>query len=422
MSGSAVGRRMPRLDAVSQVLGRAEYADDLRFPGLLHAKVLRSPHPHAAIRRVDVTRALRQPGVVAAITARDVPHNRFGFTHQDQPALCDDRVRLVGDPIAAVAAGDPRQAEEALAHIDVDYEPLPAVLDPVAAVNPAAPAVHAGGNIADHVRILSGDPAAAFRDADVVVEGIYRTQNAEHCHLEPHCATAMVGPDGRVTVWSSVQRPWVVAQDLAKILKLPLSRVRVVVTAVGGGFGGKNELSVEAVAAILAMRTRRPVRLALTREEEFSATSVRHAAVMRYRSAVRRDGAIIGREIDLILDTGAYVCWGGSTVAKAAIHAAGPFRIPNVRIDAFLVYTNRVVGGAMRGFGVPQGAFAWERHTDTIARRLGMDPAQFRLQNSLRDGDALPTGQVLPRVRVVETLDRVLAASGWAVSGEGKGR
>jgi len=409
----AVGQRRSRHDALLQVTGQAMYGVDLRAPDMLWAKAVRSPYPHARIVRIDPARALSIPGVVGVITARDIPYNRYGFTHEDQRVLADDRVRYVGEPVAVVAAETLRLAAEAAQQVIVEYEPLPAVFDPLEAMEPGAPQVHEGGNIAARVHIREGDVERGFSEAEIIVEEEFRTPFVEHCHLEPHAALAIPGPQGTLTIYSSVQRPFLVASDVAKVLRMPQSQVRVIATSVGGGFGGKNEMTLEPWVGLLALRTGRPVKMVFTREEEFQATTVRHPYRMRYRTGVRRDGTLVARSVEIISDCGAYVSWGASTLAKACIHAAGPYVIPHVRIEGYLVYTNNPVGGAMRGFGVPQVGFAYECHTDAVAEAVGMDPVTFRLRNGLRDGCRLPTGQVLERVTLVQTLQRALERSGW---------
>ncbi|HSW10573.1 MAG TPA: molybdopterin cofactor-binding domain-containing protein [Bacillota bacterium] len=411
MEFSVIGKRIPRHDAVAQVTGRTVYGVDIVRPGMLHARILRSSHPHARVAAVDVSPASRLPGV-AAITAADVPCNRYGFTHLDQPVLADDRVRHRGDAVAAVAAATPEQAEEALRAIRVDYEPIPGVFDPLEALKPEAPRLHGDTNVAARVSIKYGDIERGWKESHAIIEETFRTQMVEHCHLEPHAALAELDSRGVLTVHASVQRPFLIAADLSKILRLPMNRIRVVATAVGGGFGGKNEITMEPVVCLLALRTGKPVKAVYAREEEFQATTVRHPYIVTYRTGLKRDGTLVARQVNIVSDTGAYVSWGAWTLSKASIHAAGPYNIPHVKTEGMLVYTNNCVGGAMRGFGVPQVAFAYESHTDTLAEAVGLDPVEFRLKNLMRDGCVLPTGQVLDKVTLQRTVARALELAG----------
>jgi CO/xanthine dehydrogenase Mo-binding subunit len=415
MTSSIIGQRIPRHDAVLQVTGRSEYGVDLTRPGMLFAKVLRSPHAHAKLLLLDTTRAEQLPGVATVVTAADVPNNRYGFTHLDQPVLAEDRVRYYGDALAAVAADSIETAEEAIRLVRAEFEPLPAVHDPLEAMKPDAPLVHEDrdSNVAAHIKIRHGDIETGWDESDEIFEETIRTQMVEHSHLEPHAALAEVDPRGVLTVHCSVQRPFLIVSDLGKILGMPLNHLRVVTTAVGGGFGGKNEVSLEPFACLLALKSGRPVKLVYSREEEFTATTVRHPYIIHFKSGVKRDGRLIARQVKIISDTGAYVSWGESTLTKASIHAAGPYRIPHVKIDGFLVYTNNSIGGAMRGFGVPQLGFAYECHTDTIASKLEIDPLEFRRMNVIENGSTLPTGQVLGHVALKATLSAASELAGW---------
>ncbi|MGA2990622.1 MAG: molybdopterin cofactor-binding domain-containing protein [Candidatus Korobacteraceae bacterium] len=413
MNYSVIGKSFPRGDALLQVTGKSLYGEDCYRPGMLYAKALRSQHAHARIVKIDTSAAGKLAGVKAVITAKDVPHNRFGFTHQDQPILADEKVRYLGDAVAVVAATSWEAAEKALELIRVEYEPLPAVFDPLEAMKPEAPKVHGESNIATHIKIRDGNIEQGWKESDVIFEEQISTQMVEHAHIEPHAALAEIAPDGEIVVMSSVQRPFLIASDLGKILKVPMNKIRVITTAVGGGFGGKNEITLEPHIVLLAMKTGKPVKMVYTREDEFRASTVRHPYITRYKSGLKKDGTLVARQVEIISDSGAYVSWGESTLTKACVHAAGPYRIPHVCIDGYVVYTNKPVGGAMRGFGVTQLGFAYEVHMDTIAAEMGLDPLELRLKNLFVNNCSLPTRQTVEVVTVTECVKRAVALGGW---------
>lgn len=413
MSFSVIGKPHPRTDALLQVTGKAKFGDDIARPGMLFAKILRSEYPHAKIVGIDASAAKALPGVRCVLTAKDIPVNRFGFTHFDQPVLADDKARCLGDGLAAVAADTDRIAQEALKRIKVEYVPLPAVSDPVAAMEESAPLVHEKSNIISHLKIRNGDIGEGFASSDRIIEEVITTPMIEHAMIEPHAALAEAGDNGEITVWASVQRPFTIAADLGKILKLPQNKVRVIATAVGGGFGGKNEITFEPLLCIMAQKTGRPVKMVYTREDEFKVSTVRHPYIMRYKTGLMSDGTFVARQIEIISDCGPYVTWGESTLTKALIHAAGPYRIPYTKIDAYLVYTNNPVGGAMRGFGVTQLGFAYEAHTDTIAAEIGMSPAALRFKNIFMDGDGFVTGQKIENITLKQTMQKAFELAGW---------
>lgn len=405
---NVLGRTIPRHDAVQQVTGKVIYGEDLYRPGMLFACALYSKYAHARVLKVDTSGAESIPGVRGVITARDVPGNRYGITHKDQSVLADEKVRHKGDAIAVVAADSLKIAREAVRHIKVDYEPLPAVFDVLDAMREDSPVIHANGNIAARIKIISGDVNKAFADSDLIVEENFSTQKVEHCHIEPHVALAEIENDGKLVIWTSNSRPFAYATQLTGILNIPMNRYQIKTPAVGGGFGGKNEITIEPWVALLALKTKRPVRMVFTREEEFTVSTVRHPYLMKYKSGVMKDGAIVARRIELISDSGAYVALGKETLTKAAVHSAGPYQIPNVQIDARLVYTNNITGGAMRGFGVPQVCFAHEVHTDSIAQKIGMDPVEFRIKNLFGANGLMPSGQMVRSIPLLDTLKRAV--------------
>lgn len=415
MSYSVVGQSFPRIDALSQVTGKSIFGEDVKRPGMLFAKILRSKYAHARIISIDTSKAEALTGVRCVITSKDIPHNRYGFTHQDQPVFADDKVRFLGDPIAAVAADSKIIAEKAISLIHVVYEPLPIVSNMLEAMKDESPQVHDKSNVVSHLKISNGDMEKGWSESDQIIEETLSTPMIEHAMIEPHAAMAEMDELGNLTIWASVQRPFTIAADLCKILKLPLNKIRVISTSIGGGFGGKNEISFEPILCILATKTGKPVQLVYTREEEFEASTVRHPYIMNYKTGVKKDGTFVARQVEIISDCGPYVTWGESTLTKALIHACGPYRIPYTKIDAFLVYTNNPVGGAMRGFGVTQLGFAYEAHMNTIAAIMKTDPIALRLKNILRDEDFLVTGQQVNVVTLKETMMKALELAGWEV-------
>jgi len=429
MKEEVIGLSVPRVDAVEKVTGRAVYGVDLKMRGLLHAKVLRSPIAHGRVLNVDTSRAERLPGVKAVATGKDLV-GRYGTVVQDQPAYCGDKVRYIGDPVAGVAALDEETAEAALALIQVDYEELTPVLDPFRAMEPGAPLVHedlgrywvgpmfhpvSGTNICNHFKLRKGDVEEGFRGSDFVAEHTFTTPTIQHCHLEPHVCIAKHEPSGQITFWSSTQHPYTVRREMARLLGLPVNRVRVVVPAVGGGFGGKVGVKVEPLCAALAMKVKgnRPVKLTLTREEEFHATAVRHASTIRIKAGVRGDGTLTALKTHVVLDTGAYADAGPVVARSMGMALSGPYRLPHVWGDVYCVYTNKVIAGAFRGLGIPQLMWAVESMMDILAEGIGMDPVAFRLRNALEEGDVSSTGQTLHSVGIKECITRAAQAIGW---------
>ena len=410
----AVGQRATRPDGRLHGLGQTKYIDDLAFPGMLYAKIKRAGIAAARIKSVDTREAEAMPGVMAVLIGREIPVNSFGPSLQDQPVLADDLVFHAGDGVAAVAAVTEQIALDALDRIKVEYEPLPAVFDPVEAMKDDAPKVHApNGNIYATKLIKKGDVEKGFAESDHIFEGTFRTQMVEHVPLEPHASIAVWDPNGRVAIYSTLGRITLGRADIARTLKLPINRIRVVATIVGGNFGGKNEITQEPVLALLSKKTGRPVKGTFTRTEEFIATTTRHPIIMEYKTGVMKDGKIIARKVRLVLDGGAYCSWSETTLGKACILAAGPYNIDNLHAEAFVVYTNKTMTGAMRGFGAPQVCFAYESHMDDIATALNIDPLDIRLLNAFEEGSPSPTGQVLHSVVVKDSLRTAAERFGW---------
>jgi len=424
-----VGQPIGRLDGAEKVSGAALYSADVTLPGLVWGKALRSPLPHARILRLDTSRARALPGVLAVLTARDLPDILVGRRMFDMPLLARDRVRFIGERVAVVAALDPDLAEEALALIEVEYEDLPAVFDPIEALEPGAPLVHENpgayegapperphANVQSVLRFKLGDVEAGFREADHIFEHTFRTQLAHHGYLEPHAGVVAIDEDDRVQVWASNKMPFRLKELLSHALALPPARIRVNLTPIGGDFGGKGSLMDLPLAYHLARVTRRPVKMVMSYTEELMAGNPRHPSVITLRTGVTNDGGLVARHVTALFNSGAYAAFkpapsvnlGGSSMG------AGVYRIPHLLIEGFCVYTNNIPCGHARSPGEPQMVFAEESHMDMIAKALSLDPAEFRRRNLLRDGDVLPNGHHLEHVRAKETLEAALKASEWS--------
>lgn len=404
MNHGAVGKRSAKYNAELYVTGGGQYTGDLKLQGQLYGKVLRAPHSHARIVNINCSKALKLRGVEAVLTAKDIPCNAYGHTVQDQPVLASGKVRYCGDPVAAVAAVSEEVAEDALRLIKVEYELMQPVFDPLEAMLEDSPKLHGQSNICCHYKIRKGDVKRGFDEADEIVEDTYRTQLTEHLPIEPHVALGMVDSTARLTIWTSSQRPFLFREEIARVLCLPIGRIRVVPLCVGGGFGGKNEITIEPMVALFAIRTRKPVRMTYSYEDELEASTVRHPYIMEYKTGLKKDGTLTALKVKLIADSGAYCSWGASALMKATIMCSGPYRVPNIWVDSYLVYTNHIVGGALRGFGVPQVAFAYESHMDSSAAKVGIDPLELRLKNALMEGDTTATGQKLKSVGLRKTM------------------
>ena len=411
-----IGHSTRRLDAPGKVTGAIKYAADMWMANMLHLQVLRSPHPHARIVRIDASRARAMPGVECILTSDDVPGvDNFGVFIEDQPVMARGVVRYVGEAVLAVAAQTLDIARAALRSIQVDYEILPALFDPQLAMQPGALQLHdfAANNICKHTKIRKGDVDAGFREADLIVEETYQTAPIEHAYLEPEAGLAYLEADGCVTVQSPSQNITHHRHMLAKILGRPINKVRMIMSTVGGGFGGKEDMIYQGMLALAAIKTRRPVRYVFTREESFIASAKRHPINIRYTMGLKRDGRITATKMVMVSDGGAYAMSTPGVMNKSAILGPGPYAIPNVWVDAIGVYTNNTPSGAMRAFGAFQSEFATEAHLDLCAQRLGMDPVALRMGNLMRDGATTHTRQQLDRVLATECLAAVVSAAGW---------
>ncbi|NTU79215.1 MAG: xanthine dehydrogenase family protein [Chloroflexales bacterium] len=419
-----IGAPVARHDALDKVTGAARYPGDLVRPGMLHLKVIFAGRPHARIKAIDAAAALAVPGAVAVLTAADVPHNAYGLVTADQPVLCGEVVRFVGDRVALVAAESREAAEAAARLVHVDYEDLPALTDHLGALSPGAPLVHAelGSNLVYHCPIRKGDAAAALAAADIVLEGEFSTAWQEHAFLQPEAGVAYRDEQGRIVVESAGQWLHEDRRQIAEVLGLPEEQVVVRYAAIGGAFGGREDLSVQHLLALAAWRLGRPVAIVWERAESILSHHKRHPVSIRCRWGAMRDGRIVAVEATATADGGAYASTSQEVLKCLALFASGCYEVPNLHVDAYAVYTNNVPSGAFRGFGSPQAQFASEVMVTRLAHALGLDPIDLRRINLYREGSVEPTQSVLPPgVSVRACLEACLAElRSWGAS-EGQG-
>ncbi|MBN2146493.1 MAG: xanthine dehydrogenase family protein molybdopterin-binding subunit [Anaerolineales bacterium] len=424
-----IGDSVPRVDAQEKVTGAALFADDLQFgPGLLYARIKRSPHPHARIKRIDISRAKALPGVKAVVTGEDFP-GLTGLYLQDRHIFCRGRARYVGDPIAGVAATSETLAEQAVALIDVEYEPLPGVFDPEYGATPEAPVLHPdlgdykvanfifpkpGTNISNLFKIRKGDVDSAWSQCAAVVERTYHIPHIQHVPIETHIAIARVEQNGKVTLWGSSQSPFAQRSLIATALGISPSDVQVIAPYVGGGFGCKAGVSMEALAVAIATQVRgRPVKLRLTREEEFYTAFVRQGLVAHFKMGCDKDGHLLAMQNRFYWDAGAYTEYGVNITRASGYSSTGPYNVPNVSTDSYCVYTNHPVGGPMRGFGMPEMHTGLEQCIDELAEQIDMDKVAFRKLNCIQGGDIIATGMTMHPIGLSECLEKAAKAIGW---------
>jgi CO/xanthine dehydrogenase Mo-binding subunit len=428
---SVVGTSPARMGGVERVIGKGIYGIDFALKDQLHGGILRTEHAHAKIVSIDTGAAKKIPGVHAVVTAADAPDVRYGRTYIDRYMLAKTKVRYMGDPVAAVAAESPAIVKQALKKIKVVYEPLPVVIDSEEAMRPGAPTLHDDmplpknlpadarvKNVCSYTPVHAGDPEKAMAEADVVVEEVYETKMIHPQYLEPRMAAAQVEPDGRITVWANAQAPFGVRTDVARLLGVPLNKVRVISTELGGGFGGKasgitSGAAIEPICALLAVKAKRPVMIVLDKAEETISTTIRSGAKMYIKTGVKKDGTIVARTGKVIYDAGAYSGFGAMAGARCTQMLGGWYLMPNCHIDGYVVYTNKQVCGPVRGPGGPQAAFAVESHMDSIAAKLGMDPVEFRLKNTPKPGDKIIGVAKLRDVSLGETIGIAAEKIGW---------
>jgi len=412
-----VGKPVNRIDGPEKVTGEQKYMTDYHYPDMTFGKVLRSKYPFAKIKSIDTSNAKAHPEVICVLTHEDVPgFNGFGIVTPDQPVLCEDIVRCTGDAIALVAAETLEAAEEALGLIEVDYEPLEAVTDPENAMVQGAPQLHPDGNIHSHVVIKNGDIDKGFEEADFIFENTFFSPRQMHAFLETEGGWGKVDENGSLTIQCPSQYGHRDKLQIARALALNPQRIHVHSSPNGGGFGGKDEITVQIYLALLALNTNgRPVKLHLSREESVVAGIKRHPFKVTVKTGAKKDGTIVAHKVRAVADTGAYASLGGAVVALAIEHAAGPYKIENVDMEGFCVYTNNGISGAFRGFGVNQVCVGIETHIDMLAEKIGLDPIEIRMKNAYRQGDVSSLGHVVKSsVGTMETLERAQASDLWA--------
>ena len=418
-----VGTGQPVSGRMDRANGRFKFVTDMKLPHMLVGKVLRSPLPHAIIRDIDVSRARRLPGVACAICWKDVRKKRYGYCVEDEMCFAWDRVRFVGDVVAAVTAVDEATAHEALDLIKVDYEPLEPIFDMHRALEPDAPLIHPEletyglqwnygairyGNVSCHTIIFQGDIEKGFQESDEVFEDTFRTPLVHQCYLEPHASVGQMDLEGKITLWTSGQGTHYYQYRVHQVLGVPMSRIRVITPGAGGGFGGKMETYSCHIAAAMAMYSgTKPVRFALDRDEEFIGGDPRHPVEVTLKTGVKKDGTLVVRQALMLVDNGAYGGQGGALVPYATIYARGPYKFRYARADGLLVYTNKTYGGAFRGYGCPQAIWAGESQIDKICDTMGFDPVEFRLKNGVHTGDVMITGQ---KIHTCGYSDTILSA------------
>lgn len=395
---SVVGSSVIRKDALDKVCGKTRFSADIKIPGMLHVKVLRSKIAHGILKSIDISKAVTLPGVCTVLTAKDVPGtNSHGIILKDEPVLVNDKIRKIGDPLAIVAAETERIALQALELIEIQIKALPIVSDVLEAIKSDSPTVHGDSNILGQRKIRKGNIEEAFKKADIIVEKEYHTQTQEHAYIEPEAGVSYM--DGDVVVIKvSTQNTHFDAREVARNLNLPVNRVRIIQAPTGGGFGGKLDVAVQNWLGLVTLHTGLPARMVYSREESIICSGKRHATTIRYKTAADQSGKLLGVKIEAFCDTGAYSSYGPAPVTRLAVHGTGPYEVPNVEIDAYTIYTNNPTAGAFRGFGVPQVTFACEQQLDMIAEIVGISPMDIRMMNTLKKDSLTATGQVIESI------------------------
>lgn len=426
-----IGVSLPRVDVREKVTGAAVFTDDVQFgAGLLHARAKRSPYPHAIIKRIDTSKARALPGVKVVVTGEDFP-NRTGLYLRDRFIFARDRVRFVGEAVAGVAAITEEIADQAVDLIDVEYEPLPGVHDPVYGVSKEAPLLHPdlgtyewpnfifpepGTNIANHFKVRKGNVEAAWGNCTAIIEHTFRVPHVQHVPIEPHVAIAKVDGEGNVTLWASSQSPFAQRNLIAKSLGIPESKIRVIAPLIGGGFGCKAGVTMEAIPVAIALRANgHPVKFRLTREEEFYTNFVRQGLVAKIKIGCDKDGNLLALQNTMYWDGGGYTDYGVNITRAGGYSGSGPFDCPNVQVDSLCVYTNHPVGGAYRGFGMSEVHTGIIQAMDMLAEKLGMDPVEFLMKNVVQEGDKILTGMTMHKTGIKECIEKVTQSINWEI-------
>lgn len=420
MKLNVVGKDIIRVDAKAKVTGEAIYPDDINMEGQVWAKTLRSSKPHANIK-VDIEKAEKIDGVLKIFTYKDLVKNEHGTVLRDHEVLCEKKVRRIGDPIAFVVGETKEICDEAIKNIEVEYEELEAVFDPVYGMTDKAPRIHddCENNIVHHFKIRKGDWEEGFKNSHVIAEHTYKTQMLDHGFMQPESALSYIDEEGRVTVVTATQYPHYDREEVAQALGLEEEEVRIINTNVGGAFGGREDISMQIHMGLAAKVLKRPVKIIMTREESFHAHSKRHPFIMKYKTGADKEGYLTAMEIEIIGDSGAYASWAINVLRKGGVHASGPYYVPNIKVDSIAVYTNNPYTGAKRGFGATQPAMAYEQQMDILAEKLGISPIEIRRKNLFRKGSETATGQILTdSVPMEECMDAVI--DGMDLTGRGE--
>ena len=410
MELNIVGENLIRVEALSKVTGKAIYPQDVYLDNMLYGKTLRSTIAHGYIT-VDTSEAEKIDGVVKIFTSKDVASNCHGVVFKDQEVFTSKKVKRIGDPIALVIAEDEKICSLALQKIKVNYEKIEGIFDPIEAMKDDAPKIHDASNVFYHYKLRKGNIKNGFEESYVIAENTYKTHMVDHAFLQPEAGVSFIDENGRLAVITATQYPHYDREEIAHTLKIPEESIRVINANVGGAFGGREDITLQIHLALAAHTLKRPVKIVYSREESFYAHCKRHPITMKYRTGADKNGKLLALEAEIIGDSGAYASWATNVLRKSGVHATGPYYIPNVKIDAYAVYTNNPFTGAMRGFGATQVSVAYEQQMDILAEKLGIDPIDMRIKNIFKKGSETATGQILTEgVPIEECLEKVVNA------------